>query len=109
MGSKRKVLLDTTTISTATTVNSDVFDVINYTVASLQLIIGGTGTLAGSFKAQASNDGVNFFDIPNATANLSTTSPIWLNLPEIGAAFVRGVITASSGSSVCTVIGIAKE
>jgi hypothetical protein len=109
MVSRRQLLLAPTVLTGAATTNSEAMDIMNYTVAAVQIVVAAGGTLAGTFKVQASNDGLSWFDLPLVTAALSTTSPILFNLGEIGAAFIRGVIISSSGTSTCSIVAIAKE
>lgn len=104
---KRQVLLSQA-ISGAATVEGSAMDIMYYENVSVALTVAPGGTLAGTFKLQWSNDGANWVDVPSATASLSGTNTLILNLQNVGTAFVRPVIVSTSGASTVTATAIAK-
>lgn len=107
MKSHVKKIMNAVVISTATTTYSDTFDMQSYKGAGVQLVPGGTGTLAGSAILQASNDGTNWASF-GSSQNLSTTTPLNFNAPDFYFGMLRLAITSTSGTSTCTAIVDAK-
>jgi len=107
MIAKRAILINQT-ITGPSTVNGDSLDVMHFHLVSVAFNIAAGGTLTGTCKLQWSNDNVNWVDIPSATATLSTTNPLMINVSDVGTAFIRPVITSTAGTSTITAIAIAK-
>lgn len=82
--------------------SSPALEVSHLIVASLEYVV--TGTPTGTLKAQASIDGVVWYDLATLTAALAgaAASGLW-NLSDMGYKYVRVTYVFTSGTGVLTV------
>ncbi len=74
--------------------------------ASFQFV--WTGAATGSYKLEASNDGVNWSDIASATLAVTAASDGFINLSDCNSRYVRAVYTNATSTGVvgvCTAVG----
>jgi hypothetical protein len=86
--------------------NSVSYEAIAYFGLSIQINVSGSSGLAGTMKLQASNDNVNWIDLPRscgtsvATITLSgDTSEMWWYEKMIAFKWMRLSVTITSGSA----------
>lgn len=111
------------TVSLAASANLKPIYVGGTALASIQLVF--TGTPAGNFKLQLSNDlgrpnsasgeatkyvGVsNWSDMANSSLTVSAAGDIWYDLPDISAEWIRVVWTATGAGSGTPTLTIARS
>lgn len=94
--SKDDLTLSSTDLNEAT-ITSDAVQVEH--VANLAVQIVTTGTHSGTLKLQASLDGSNWSDIPDASIAVSNAGAYFVNVSNIGFDYVRMVYTKSAFTS----------
>lgn len=103
----------------ATSLNSDVVDVRNLVVGSVQ--VDFTGAPVGTVKLQCSNDSYQFLkqpepqpaptnwtDVADSAVSISAAGNIMYNLSSIGYDLLRVVYTRSSGTGTMTIRMVGK-
>jgi hypothetical protein len=87
------------------TAGVDLGNITNYSFAAAF----SSGTLAGTFKLQVSNDGTNYVDLSGATDTIAAGAYSVINVSEAGYRYVRASWTNTGGSGNITVTFIGKE
>ena len=106
MGAKKTLptykIFDAEAVTGTTVYNSAVTNITNLDNISLQL--DWTGTNAGAFDVQVSNDNITFhsLNVPNMVAATGTAGGFICNLNQIGQPYIKVVYTNASGSGVLT-------
>lgn len=101
-----KVLISV--LAKAASFDSEIFDIQDMSGFSVQAKWTDKGSLAGSIKLQASNDGTNFVDLATLTATFSGSGSILWNVSGAYYRYVKVVVTISGGSADISAFGNAK-
>jgi hypothetical protein len=69
---------------------------------SAQALVTGGASPTGILKLQASNDGINYTDVPSATVSISADGSYLIPVVNVAYEFIRAVYSFTSGTGTLT-------
>lgn len=99
-----RLRFETGSISASGSYTSDPLDMTAFSLVSLQIVKTGTG--AGNFKLEKSNDGTNWEDVASATSINTGAQVLSIEKADFAHSAIRAVITETGGSAAMSVVGI---